>query len=45
MVVEFYDARGAQMFYDQMSNKPFNGGILELRFIWDELHINAPARP
>jgi hypothetical protein len=43
-VVEYYDARGASLFYDTMNNKPAHGGILELRFIWDEMQP-SPTPP
>jgi hypothetical protein len=41
-VVEFFDSRGAATFYDEMQDKPFLGGTLDLRFVWDELDPILP---
>jgi hypothetical protein len=40
--VEFFDSRGAALFFDQMNDKPFGGGHLDLRFVWDEMDYQPP---
>ncbi|WVQ69401.1 uncharacterized protein L199_007618 [Kwoniella botswanensis] len=44
-IVEYYDSRGSALFYDKMSNQPFQGGTLELKFIWDEKEDALPPPP
>jgi hypothetical protein len=41
-MVEFFDSRGAATFYDEMQDKPFMGGTLDLRIVWDELDPILP---
>ena len=35
-IVEFWDSRGAVLFFEQMNNQHHQGGPLTLRFVWDE---------
>ncbi|WVW78291.1 hypothetical protein I302_100245 [Kwoniella bestiolae CBS 10118] len=44
-IVEYYDSRGSALFFDSMSNQPFQGGTLELKFIWDEKEDALPPPP
>ncbi|WRT64646.1 uncharacterized protein IL334_001580 [Kwoniella shivajii] len=44
-IVEYYDSRGSALFFDRMSNQPFQGGTLELKFIWDEKEEVLPPPP
>nr|XP_018265334.1 uncharacterized protein I303_01698 [Kwoniella dejecticola CBS 10117]OBR87492.1 hypothetical protein I303_01698 [Kwoniella dejecticola CBS 10117] len=44
-IVEYYDSRGSALFFDRMSNQPFQGGTLELKFIWDEKEDALPPPP
>ena len=44
-IVEFFDSRGANLFHDQMNDKPFNGGTLEIKHVWDEPDSGVPPPP
>ncbi|KAK1921700.1 hypothetical protein DB88DRAFT_498925 [Papiliotrema laurentii] len=45
-IVEFWDSRGAVLFFEQMNNQHHQGGPLTLRFVWDEPDPNEkPGAP
>jgi hypothetical protein len=41
-IIEFFDTRAVPTFFDEMNDKPFAGGVLVLKFIWDD---TAPPVP
>jgi hypothetical protein len=41
-VIEYYDTRAVVRLFDEMHDKPFGSGTLNLRFIWDD---TAPPVP
>ncbi|WWC86762.1 uncharacterized protein L201_001641 [Kwoniella dendrophila CBS 6074] len=44
-IVEYFDSRGCALFFDRMNSQPFQGGTLDLRFIWDEKEDALPPPP
>jgi len=44
-IVEYFDSRGGALFHDEMQDKPFMQGTLDLRFVWDELDTQLPPPP
>ena len=35
-IVEYWDSRGAVELFENMNGKPFEGGTLDMKYIWDE---------
>ncbi|WVQ81791.1 hypothetical protein IAT38_003916 [Cryptococcus sp. DSM 104549] len=44
-VVEYYDSRGAALFLQRMDGKPWMGGHLELKWVWDMVDNRLPPPP
>ena len=42
-LLEYYDSRGAVMFFDEMHSRPFMGGTITIQFLWDEME-NRPVQ-
>jgi hypothetical protein len=35
-IVEYWDSRAAVDLFENMNGKPFEGGTLDMKYIWDE---------